>query len=153
MSFPVNFRFIFGEISAKKYFWENFIAPKDSSLNFGGSLLSYFRAIVLISAVISILDDLLPARTGTVKRIIGENVSFGRFRVLTLGQRCVLLAVWMQIMHWNVSIRPILSFAIWVGDKSGQTGGIISLSKKLYFGQLELKSLFSFKKQNLFVQN
>ena len=86
-------------------------------------------------------------------RIIAKNVAFGRSEVLTLGQRWVLLAVWMQIMHWNVSIRPILSFAIWVGDNSGQTGGIISLLKKLYFGQLELKSLFSFKKQNLFVQN
>ena len=46
-----------------------FIAPKDSSLNFRGSVFSYF-SIVLISAVMSILDDfgsLLPARTVTVK--------------------------------------------------------------------------------------
>ena len=49
-----------------------FIAPKDSSLNFMGSLLSYFSAILLISAVISLLVDfgsLLSARTVTVKPI------------------------------------------------------------------------------------
>ena len=70
MSFPVNFLFISGEISAENFFWKIFIAPKDSSLNFRGSLFSYFLAIVLISAVISILDDfgsLLPARTVTVR--------------------------------------------------------------------------------------
>ena len=46
------------------------MAPKDSSLNFRGSLFNYFWAIVLISAVISFLEDfcrLLPARTVTVK--------------------------------------------------------------------------------------
>ena len=45
-------------------------APKDSSLNYRGSLLSHFWATVLISAVISIYEDfgsLLPARTVTVK--------------------------------------------------------------------------------------
>ena len=48
---------------------KKFIAPKDSSLNFKGSLSSYFWAILLISAVIAILEDfgsLLPARTVTV---------------------------------------------------------------------------------------
>ena len=34
-----------------------FIAPKDSFLNFRGSLLGNFWAIVLISAVMSILED------------------------------------------------------------------------------------------------
>ena len=35
----------------------NFIAPKESSLDFRGSLLSYFWAIMLISAVLSILEE------------------------------------------------------------------------------------------------
>ena len=72
-SFPVIFRFISGEISAQ-FFWDIFIAPKDSSLNFRGYLFSYFWAIVLMSAVISILEDFgspLPARTVTVKGQIG----------------------------------------------------------------------------------
>jgi len=62
---------ISGESPAeKKFFWKIFIASKDSSLNFRGSPSSYFWAIVLISAVISILvnvDSLLQARTVTVK--------------------------------------------------------------------------------------
>ena len=41
-AFAVNFRFISGEISAEKNSWKIFIAPKDSSLNFSGSLLGYF---------------------------------------------------------------------------------------------------------------
>ena len=64
-----HFRSIFGSFPVK-FPPKNFIwKPKDSSLNFMGGLLSYFWAIVLISAVISILDDfgsLLPARTVTV---------------------------------------------------------------------------------------
>ena len=67
VSFPVNFRFISGEIYAEKICEENFIAPKDSSLNFRGIICSYFWAIMLIAAGISILDSLLPARTVTVK--------------------------------------------------------------------------------------
>ena len=54
------------------FFWKKFIAPKDSSLNFRESLLSYFWAILLISAVIIILEDvgsLPPARTVTVKKL------------------------------------------------------------------------------------
>ena len=74
-----HFRFISGEISAEKFFfWKNFIAPKDSSLNFRGSLLGYFWAIVRISAVISILEDfgsLLPARSVTVKAPLGHGGS------------------------------------------------------------------------------
>ena len=65
--FPVIFRFISGEISAEKI-------SKDLFLNFRGSLLSNFWAIVLISAVISILVDfgsLLQARTVTVKEELG----------------------------------------------------------------------------------
>ena len=76
MFFPVNIRFISGEISAEKIVLEYFIEPKDSSLNFKGSVLSYFWAIVLISTVISILDNfgsLLPARTVTVKNHIFAN--------------------------------------------------------------------------------
>ena len=73
MSFPVNFWFTSGEISVeKKNFWKNFIAPKDSFLNFRGSLLSNFWAIVLIFADMRILEDfgsLLPARSVTVKYI------------------------------------------------------------------------------------
>ena len=56
MSFPVNFWFISGEISAEKFFWKIFKAPKDSFLNFRGSLFSNFWANVLISAVMSILE-------------------------------------------------------------------------------------------------
>ena len=37
---PVNFRFIFGGISAEKFFWKIFISPKDSYLNFRESLLN-----------------------------------------------------------------------------------------------------------------
>ena len=55
-----HFRSIFGSFPVKfplrKKFWKIFIAPKDSSLNFRGSRLNYFRTIVLISAVISILE-------------------------------------------------------------------------------------------------
>ena len=61
----------------RKFFSNIFIAPKDSSLNFRGSLLSYFWAILLISAVITILEDfgsLLPVRTVTVKS--NENLHF-----------------------------------------------------------------------------
>ena len=71
-AFAVNFRFISGEISAEKNSWKIFIAPKDSSLNFSGSLLGYFWAIMLISAVISNLEDfgsLLPPRPIAVKRV------------------------------------------------------------------------------------
>ena len=69
MSFTVNFRFISVEISAEKNFLEKFYCTKRFVFEFQGGLLSYFWAIVLISAVISILDDfgsLLPARTVTV---------------------------------------------------------------------------------------
>ena len=65
MSFPVNFRFISSEISSEK------ILHQKIRLSISGrGLSSYFWAIVLISALISILDDfgsLLPARTVTVK--------------------------------------------------------------------------------------
>jgi len=55
MSFPVNFWFISGDIFAKKlFFCEILNAPKDSFLNFRGSLFSNFWAIVLNSAVMSI---------------------------------------------------------------------------------------------------
>ena len=66
--FRRNFRFRWN-FRRKKFSWNIFIEPKDSSLNFRGGLSSYFWAIVLISAVISILEDfgsLLPARTVTV---------------------------------------------------------------------------------------
>ena len=49
----------------KNVFLKIIITPKNSFLNFRGSLLSNFWAIVLISAVISILENfgsLLPAR-------------------------------------------------------------------------------------------
>ena len=61
-----HFRSVSGSFPA--IFLNIFIAPKDLSLNFF-LLLSYFWAIVLISAFISILEDfgsLLPARTVTV---------------------------------------------------------------------------------------
>ena len=70
MSFLVIFRFISGQISTEKKFWDIFIAPKDSSLNFRGSLVSYFRAIMLIFAVMRISEDFgspLPARPVAVK--------------------------------------------------------------------------------------
>ena len=52
--FSVHFRWKFRR---KKLLWSIFIEPKGSFLNFMEILLSYFWAIVLISAVISILDD------------------------------------------------------------------------------------------------
>ena len=72
MSLPVNFRFIFGEISAEKKFSAKILLHQKIRLWIlgEGGLLSYFWAIVLISAVISILGDfgsLLPTRTVTVK--------------------------------------------------------------------------------------
>ena len=66
-SFPVKF-------SPKKFVWKNFIAPKDSSMNFRGILWSYFWAIVLIFAVMSIFKDfgsLLPAHPVAVKINVG----------------------------------------------------------------------------------
>ena len=57
----------------EKKFRKIFTAPKDLSLNFRESLLNYCCAILLISAVISILEyfgSLLPARTVTVKNCI-----------------------------------------------------------------------------------
>ena len=55
MSFPVIFRFISGEISAEKKFFEHFYSTKRFVFEFQGRLpLSYFWAIVLISTVISI---------------------------------------------------------------------------------------------------
>ena len=79
-SFPVKF-------PPKIFFWKNFIAPKDSSLNLSGSLLSYFWASVLISAVISILDDfgnLLPARTVTVKPYLNSVLGHKLILILSL---------------------------------------------------------------------
>ena len=72
MSFPVNFRFISGEISAKN-FLEKFYCTKRFVLEFYWGPVSYFWAIVPISAVIGILDDfgsLLAARTVTVKWLL-----------------------------------------------------------------------------------
>ena len=59
---------ISGEISVEKTFFGKILFHQKISL---WSLLSYFWAFVLISAVISIWDDfgsLLPARTVTVKK-------------------------------------------------------------------------------------
>ena len=70
MSLSVNFRFISGEIAAEKFCLKKFCCTKRFVFEFQESLLSYFWAIVLISAVISILGDfgsLLPAGTVTVK--------------------------------------------------------------------------------------
>ena len=61
---------ISGEISAEFFFSNIFIAPKDSSLNFRWSVFSYCLTILLISAVITILEDfgsLMPACSVTVK--------------------------------------------------------------------------------------
>ena len=57
MSFPVIFVSFPVKFPPKKCAFEHFIAPKDSSLNFRGRLLSYFWAILLISTVITILED------------------------------------------------------------------------------------------------
>ena len=68
--FLVPKKFISGEVSAEKILGDIFIAPKDSSLNFRGSLVSYFRAIMLIFAVMRISEDFgspLPARPVAVK--------------------------------------------------------------------------------------
>ena len=48
-----HFRFISGEISAEKVFFEHFYITKRFVFEFQGSLLSYFWAILLISAVSS----------------------------------------------------------------------------------------------------
>jgi len=58
--FPVRKISISGVLPAKfpsNFFGKIFIAPKDSFLNFRGSLFSYFPAFVLIAGVISILED------------------------------------------------------------------------------------------------
>ena len=62
-SFPVKFR-------PKKYFLDNIYITKRFVFEFQVSLLSYFLAIVLIFAVMSIFEDfgnLLPARSVAVK--------------------------------------------------------------------------------------
>ena len=64
------------------FFLENFIAPKDSSLNFRGILQCYFGAIVFISAVMSIFEDfgsLLPARPVAVKYLYIWNNNYFQF--------------------------------------------------------------------------
>ena len=79
MSFPVNFRFISGEISAEKFFWKIFIAPKDTFLNFRGSLLTNSWAFVLIFVVMSILEDfdsLLPAAVPARSVAVKERICF-----------------------------------------------------------------------------
>ena len=61
MAFPVNFRFISVEISAEKDFFGKFLFHQKIRLWISGT---YFWAIMLISAVTSILEDfgsLLPA--------------------------------------------------------------------------------------------
>ena len=72
-SFPVKF-------PSKIFFLKNFYCTKRFVFEFQGSLLGYVWAIVLISAVISILEDfgsLLPARFVTVN---GKNIMrVGRF--------------------------------------------------------------------------
>ena len=60
------------------------MTPKDSSLNFRGSLLSYFWPILLISAVITILEDFgspLPARTVTVKKARNRSSTRENFEI------------------------------------------------------------------------
>ena len=76
-----QFVFISGPLPVKrlpkKKIRKIFIAPKVSSWNFRGSLLSYFWAITFISAVIAILDTfgtLVPRISATVKQI--ENLLF-----------------------------------------------------------------------------
>ena len=71
--FPGHFRWNF----RRKFFLENFYCTKRIVFEFQGGLLSYFWAIVLISAVMSILDDfgsLLPARTVTVKSTFNPSI-------------------------------------------------------------------------------
>ena len=95
MTFPAIFRFISGEISAEIFFSNIIIAPKDSSLNSRGSLLSYFWAILLISALITILENfgsLLPARTVTVKREF--------FKILRKADE-ILRSVILKSIDWN----------------------------------------------------
>jgi len=65
-----HYRSYSGKTSDQKNFRKIFIAPKDSSLNFKASLSSYFRASMLISAVIDILDPfgmLIPRNSAIVK--------------------------------------------------------------------------------------
>ena len=76
-SIKCHFRSICGSFPVKKFSKYFYIPPKHSSLNFRGSLLNYFRAIVFISVVISVSEDfdrLLPARAVTVK-LLFESVT------------------------------------------------------------------------------
>ena len=86
MSFPVILWFISGEISAEKNS-EHLYRTKRLVLEFQGESLELFWATVLISAVISILEDfdsLLPARTVTVNSsflelCLNQTISSSRF--------------------------------------------------------------------------
>ena len=95
MSFPVIFQFIPGEISAEKNCLEHFYGTKRFGFEFQGGLLSYFWAIRLISAVISILDDfgsLLSARTMTVK-------------MTEIGKSKIKIGVFYKLRSFRVLIR------------------------------------------------
>ena len=86
------------------FFWEIFIAPKDLSLNFTGSLLSYFWAIMLISVVMSIFEDfgsLLPARSVAVNWKIQFKTE--RSDVWMFSEECMIL----DLCSWNSWVRSL----------------------------------------------
>ena len=91
-SFPVKF-------PPKKIFLEKFYCFKKFYcfvFEFQGGLSSYFWAIVLISAIISILDDfgsLLSARTVTVK---GQTQALLRSRLVR-----VKITLWSEMFVWE----------------------------------------------------
>ena len=82
ISFPVHFRW---NVHPKKKFRKIFIAPKVSSWNFRGCLLSYFWAITFISAVIAILDPfgtLVPRFSATVNSSHVEKLKITNDRMI-----------------------------------------------------------------------
>jgi len=89
LSKKCHFRSIFGSFPVKfppkQFFRVNFYSTKRFVFEFQGGLWSYFWAIMLISAVMSILEDfgsLLPARTVTVKNLITWYIKIrSKFRV------------------------------------------------------------------------
>ena len=105
------------------------------SVNFRWSLLSFFRAIVLISAVISILEDfgsLLPARSVTVKdkqriiatmnkflhKIFPKKVFFGnKFEI----NHCIIFNINIRSKPINVGLilvlKPFTRYWMYISTK------------------------------------
>ena len=113
-----HFRSISGKFSEKFYCTKRFV------FEFQGGLLSYFLAIVLISAVISILHNfgsLLPARTVTVEGFSMKMVEKQRnsFCVpyidsLTISNKTSSLTVCLKSFSVLEHIRNLAKIVTWV---------------------------------------